>query len=252
MLFSPFTFRNTGQPSDPETSPLIPAHYAGDTTLRLVAQLQPAAAASSAATAAAPPDIAGARAGSWPDPQSTDIGRAPQRVRGSGLKPLVRRHSRVLAPDSHARRSSIDGASCLRLARTVGGWEQVENGGVEAGVGPLSQSPSGSLARCWLSTPKCRPEGRARPRSDAAAGPSWPAATASDSAIWWLAIADGSADGALRSGLALWLGRSGRARLADRPLRPTGPCSPARPCSPCSSRDPARRTDPAVARTRVR
>ena len=40
MLFSPFTFRITGQPSDPETSPLVPARYASDTTLRLVAQLQ--------------------------------------------------------------------------------------------------------------------------------------------------------------------------------------------------------------------
>src|SRR3954453_467241 len=42
-------FRITGQPSDPETTPLVPARYASDTTLRLVAQLQPAAAASSAA-----------------------------------------------------------------------------------------------------------------------------------------------------------------------------------------------------------
>jgi hypothetical protein len=33
-------FRATGQPSDPETSPLVPARYASDTTLRLVAQLQ--------------------------------------------------------------------------------------------------------------------------------------------------------------------------------------------------------------------
>ena len=40
MLFSPFTFRILGQPSDPETSPLVPARYAGDTTPRLVAQLQ--------------------------------------------------------------------------------------------------------------------------------------------------------------------------------------------------------------------
>ena len=45
MLFSPFTFRITGQPSDPETSPLVPARYAGDTTLRLVAQLQRSPAA---------------------------------------------------------------------------------------------------------------------------------------------------------------------------------------------------------------
>ena len=36
MLFSPFplfTFRLLGQPSDPETAPLVPARYAGDTTL---------------------------------------------------------------------------------------------------------------------------------------------------------------------------------------------------------------------------
>src|SRR6476659_1643701 len=38
MLFSPFTFRLKGQPSDPETSPPVSARYAGDTTLRLVAQ----------------------------------------------------------------------------------------------------------------------------------------------------------------------------------------------------------------------
>jgi hypothetical protein len=38
-------FRATGQPSDPETSPLVPARYASDTTLRLVAQLQHAPAA---------------------------------------------------------------------------------------------------------------------------------------------------------------------------------------------------------------
>ena len=38
--FPLFTFRILGQPSDPETSPLVPARYAGDTTLRLVAQLQ--------------------------------------------------------------------------------------------------------------------------------------------------------------------------------------------------------------------
>ena len=39
MLFSPFTLSDHGsQPSDPETSPLVPARYASDTTLRLVAQ----------------------------------------------------------------------------------------------------------------------------------------------------------------------------------------------------------------------
>jgi len=41
MLLSPTTLSGPGQPSDPETSPLVPARCAGDTTLRLVAQLQP-------------------------------------------------------------------------------------------------------------------------------------------------------------------------------------------------------------------
>ena len=56
------------------------------------------AAASGAAVAAAAPDIAGSRAGPWQDPASTDPGRAPQRVRGGSLKPLVRHHGRVLEP----------------------------------------------------------------------------------------------------------------------------------------------------------
>src|SRR2546421_10046081 len=37
MLFSPLTFRITGQPSDPRTPPPVPARYAGDTAVRLVA-----------------------------------------------------------------------------------------------------------------------------------------------------------------------------------------------------------------------
>jgi hypothetical protein len=40
------------------------------------------------------------RAGSWQDPASTDPGRAHQRVRGGSLKPLVKHHGHVLAPDS--------------------------------------------------------------------------------------------------------------------------------------------------------
>ena len=60
-----------------------------------------AAAASGAAVAAAAPDIAGSRAGPWQDPASTDPGRAHQRVRGRSLKPLVRRHGRVLDPTRH-------------------------------------------------------------------------------------------------------------------------------------------------------
>ena len=93
-------FRITGQPSDPETSPLVPARYASDTTLRLVAQLQHAAAASSAATASATPGIACPRAGSRQDPASTGPRRPDQRVRTCSLKPLVSRHGRVLEPRS--------------------------------------------------------------------------------------------------------------------------------------------------------
>src|SRR6185312_14179152 len=37
MLISPLTFRITGQPSDPKTPPPVPARYAGDTAVRLVA-----------------------------------------------------------------------------------------------------------------------------------------------------------------------------------------------------------------------
>jgi hypothetical protein len=40
----PFTFRISGQPLDPEISPLISARCAGDITLRLVAQQQQSAA----------------------------------------------------------------------------------------------------------------------------------------------------------------------------------------------------------------
>ena len=65
---------------------------------RVRGPLQRAAATSGAAVAATAPDIAGSRASSWPDPQSTDLGRAPERVRGSRLKPVVRHHGRVLAP----------------------------------------------------------------------------------------------------------------------------------------------------------
>jgi hypothetical protein len=52
--------------------------------------------------AAAAPDIAGPRADSWQDPASTDPRRPDQSVRGCGLKPLIRRHGRVLAPDRAA------------------------------------------------------------------------------------------------------------------------------------------------------
>src|SRR3954453_4793207 len=66
--FPLFTFRIVGQPSDPETAPLVPARYAGDTTLPLVAQLQHAASASSAATASIPPANACPRADPRQDP----------------------------------------------------------------------------------------------------------------------------------------------------------------------------------------
>src|SRR5207245_8185574 len=39
MLCSPATLSGPGQPSDPETSPLVPARYAGDTTVHLMAHL---------------------------------------------------------------------------------------------------------------------------------------------------------------------------------------------------------------------
>ena len=65
--------------------------------------LQRSAAASGAAVAAAAPDIAGPRADSWQDPASTDPRRPDQSLRGCGLKPLIRRHVRVLAPDRSAR-----------------------------------------------------------------------------------------------------------------------------------------------------
>ena len=62
------------------------------------------------------PDIAGPRAGPWQDPASTDPRRPHQRVRGRSLKPLVRRHGRVLEPD----RSAADGHRCqLRWPRAV-------------------------------------------------------------------------------------------------------------------------------------
>jgi hypothetical protein len=61
-------------------------------------QLQHRAAASCVAVATAAPNIAGSRAGPWQDPAATDLGRAPQRVRGGSLKPLVQEPSHVLEP----------------------------------------------------------------------------------------------------------------------------------------------------------
>ena len=61
--------------------------------------LQPAAAASSAAAASATPASTCPRADPRQDPASTDPRRPDQPVRGRGLKPLIRRHGRVLAPD---------------------------------------------------------------------------------------------------------------------------------------------------------
>ena len=65
-----------------------------------VAALQPAAAASSAAATSAAPGRACPRAGPRQDPASTDPRRPDQPVRSRGLKPLVRRRGRVLAPDT--------------------------------------------------------------------------------------------------------------------------------------------------------
>jgi len=83
--FPLFTFRLLGQPSDPETAPLVPARYAGDTTLRLVAQLQLPAAAPRAATAPTTPANAYPRPSTWQDPASTSPWRPDQPVRTRGL-----------------------------------------------------------------------------------------------------------------------------------------------------------------------
>ena len=100
--FPLFTFRLLGQPSDPETSPLVPARYAGDTTLRLVAQLQPTASASSAAPPPATPGRTCPRANPRQDPAAAHPRRPDQRVRGSGLKPLVRRRDDFRHPTGSA------------------------------------------------------------------------------------------------------------------------------------------------------
>ena len=60
MLFSPFTFRLLGQPSDPETAPLVPARYAGDITLASWRSYNTARPHRRCAAAAAP-DIAGSQ-----------------------------------------------------------------------------------------------------------------------------------------------------------------------------------------------
>src|SRR3954453_591639 len=88
-------FRTTGQPSDPETSPLVPARYASDTTLRLVAQLQRAATTSSPPAAPTTSGIACPPARLWQNPAPTGPRRPAQRVRPRGLKPLIRDRGRV-------------------------------------------------------------------------------------------------------------------------------------------------------------
>jgi hypothetical protein len=70
---------------------------------RVCRALQHRAAASCVAVATAAPNIVGSRAGPWQDPAATDLGRAPQRVRGDSLKPLVKSHARVLEPHTHVR-----------------------------------------------------------------------------------------------------------------------------------------------------
>jgi len=75
--FPLFTFRLLGQPSDPETSPLVPARYAGDTTLRLVAQLQ--------RSPAAPRSWAGRSPTTSPHRTTTEIHKVRQHDRLGGL-----------------------------------------------------------------------------------------------------------------------------------------------------------------------
>ena len=89
-------------------------------TCRVRVPLQRPAATSGAATAAAAPDITGSRAGPWQDPASTDTGRPSQRVRDSSLKPLVKHHGRVLAPDRHPRVSRFLLIRCRRRPRLRG------------------------------------------------------------------------------------------------------------------------------------
>ena len=84
------------------------------------AALQPAAAASSAAAASAAPGSACPRADPRQDPASTDPRRPDQRVRARSLKPLVRRHGRVLAPDRPAPRLRCGPTPRLHL-RTICG-----------------------------------------------------------------------------------------------------------------------------------
>ena len=67
--------------------------------LACMLRIQPAATASSAAATSAAPGSACPRADPRQDPASTDPRRPDQRVRSRGLKPLVRRHGRVLEPD---------------------------------------------------------------------------------------------------------------------------------------------------------
>ena len=82
---------------------------------RVRGALQHAAAASSAAAASTPPASACPRAGLRQDPASTGPRRADQRVRTRSLKPLVRRHGRVLEPDKHqTRRHGDAGQLCDR------------------------------------------------------------------------------------------------------------------------------------------
>jgi hypothetical protein len=117
--FPRFTFRITSQPSDPETSPLVPARYASDTTLRLVAQLQHAATTSSPPAAPTASGIACPPARPWQNPAPASPRRAHQRVRTRGLKPLIRDRGRVLEPDriSKRRAASVTTRPCPSTTR---------------------------------------------------------------------------------------------------------------------------------------
>jgi hypothetical protein len=117
--FPLFTFRLLGQPSDPETSPLVPARYAGDTTLRLVAQLQHAAASQSAAAASAASRIADPQAGSRQDPTTTGPRRPDQPARTGSLKPQFRRPDQIWNPTGmSSRRASAAAVRACSTARS--------------------------------------------------------------------------------------------------------------------------------------
>jgi len=134
--FPLFTFRLLGQPSDPETSPLVPARYAGDTTLRLVAQLQRPPATSSATTSPATTRSSRPEPGLPADQAPTGSRRADQRVRACRLTSQVSAGGRLLEPHraawTAARRAkgsrSVSIESIMTEAdRPVNAWRIVQS-----------------------------------------------------------------------------------------------------------------------------